>query len=1053
MTIHQFCHEARRRVVSGMLSGLLTLAALLPGIITPAEAAYRPETKVVLKGKAKTMLREALAAFNALPDIGRQAIIANRLELYFSEEGDSRYNSWDHCPNSGAKFVCADGSLRDWRQVKDSIPPVQWNDADRKVYDLGANAVFPSVSREVTPLIYETAKFIVRSMPHELRDSWLAEEAGLLYTASGAKAYAKGTTSTTTDSGKEVKSRKLASLYDLRFIDAEGQEQQYAKVLADHSQQYERRRKVLYLCIQYTSRKEILDLFSDELSTLRKNAKGAQENDDADDDAPKSSATANKLKEALANLPKESQEAFLSEQLGMCFMADGSNALSSKRAKSGAIYIGSDGEEHNVSSDLSKASSSDLSKARDTFRSANKSQIISAFRPELIAMAHETAPVLLRAMPDMMRDAWLSETAELCYASGDNKPYTGKIGAVRTETGVEVRFKSLNLKYARFVDAKGVEHKPSERDAQWAKWGKRWTILHFCAQVGGNEDIFKAMPLELDALRRAHSKATGTPYTPPADLNRTAMGDTTSPSAQSTTAMGDTQAPPQKVDTPTASAPVKLLPRTTIPTTPPALAPTSDADSPVVATFKQVPQSAREAKLAAMLGICYMEDGSKATQSQNNYVRTGAKFIGSDGKVYDFKEEQAKVYQHWSALSAADADEAEKMAVYQAMPEVITQLLLQNAAHHLKAMPELVRDAWICELYGLYFIEGGTQSAYTGGSDSSPMANGFRLPYKDIRGNSLFRDTKGVTHPWRDRQAYWNTWMWRWNICQFCAAMLGIDKVLSACVPDEANTLRKLAPEATQFPFEPLKPLLDSDNEAVTYLRELPANRRYAWLSELMGLCFMKDGSSSVDEKNWIKRGALYIDPTGKEHDFWTDLNGPIWNKVNAMLPHGKHVILNKMPEEAEALALANIKYHLLNMPPLMRDAWLCIFGNLCFMDGSDADPYEKEPGEFRTDKGNTFKIKRIRGDASFVDTKGEKHGMSDRRPFWKECAKTWNISVVSLKYCKISKVLEAFGAEVATLRKNYETATGKKAPGAESAPAAEESSGSRKTGMGTQWL
>lgn len=990
------------------MRSLLVVSALLCAVSAPAGAIYHPEHKVPLKGKMKTMLREVLVAMKSLPADAREAIVAGRLGLYFDPQtGESTYNPPDIEPNRGASFVGTDGELHSYYGVVGSVPPVQWRDVDSRVSELGASAVFPSIARDVTAQIYATARAIVQSMPPDLRDLWLSEEGGLLYTASGDRAYSGGYSNKRMEGGVEVQRRKLANYSDLRFRNSEGEEMAYSKVMMDNNQLWERRINILYLCIKYTSRKEIIGLFNNEISQLRKSADGSAKDSSGDTGEDKASAA---LREACSSLPREAREALLAEQLGLCFMEDGSASISKKRVRSGARFIGSDGKSYELASALSKASSADLSKARDAFRSASKSTMLSAFSDELGNMAQKMAPAILKGMPEMLRDAWLAEVAELCFTPGGGDAYTGKMSTARSEMGLEIKYKALDSKKALFVDSKGKEHKYSECDAAMGKWSKRWTLLYACAQLGGEDKILEALPVEVDALRRSHSKVTGAPYTPPANL---------------------AQKPAPAPATPAPSAELVLA---KLPTTPPPCPAPSASDSSLVARLKNISSQAREAWFAHIFGICFMPDLSSAYDGMK--VKGGARYVGSDGEEHDYWSAMIQAQNMWTQLIADARDNKVRLEAAQAFPELVTQMLRHTAQHHLKAMPELTREAWLAEISGLYFAPNVAQSAYSGGFDHTTMDGGFRVPYMNFRPGSSFRDSKGTVRGWTIRRFDWDKWVRYWNTLQLCAYMIGIEQTTSV-VPELMATLRKNATEASKYPYKWVPPAIEKKPEsadsklaaAAEYIRNLPKSVRETWICEAMGACHMKDSSSVLSERRWIKKDASYVNSDAQERPFWEDQKNTLgaWGYLQTLLPNGKMDALPALTEETEALSMAAIKYHLLHLPQLMRDAWLCEFAGLCYVPGSSVDAYE--PHEYKTENNNTNKTKWIKRSAAFTDTQGVQHLATERVSYWGSCGKVWDIMSVCVKYCDIRKVLGMFPQEVDTLRRNYEKATNRKAP------------------------
>ncbi len=180
-----------------------------------------------------------------------------------------------------------------------------------------------------------------------------------------------------------------------------------------------------------------------------------------------------------------------------------------------------------------------------------------------------------------------------------------------------------------------------------------------------------------------------------------------------------------------------------------------------IAAIKKLPKMYREALLAEVVGLLYMDDGSNAysnaigtdkVQGEKITYRTprsDAKFIGSDGKVYHFgtfareKKKKPQWESNWKQAKLY-IHHAGKDAVMQAFDEQIRQLTLQRGVFCLKLFPQEYRDAFLSEVCGLLFLDNG-ESAVSD-TEKSDFVRGEKIPYMKIKRGAKFVGTDGQIH-------------------------------------------------------------------------------------------------------------------------------------------------------------------------------------------------------------------------------------------------------------------------------------------------------------------
>ncbi len=207
----------------------------------------------------------------------------------------------------------------------------------------------------------------------------------------------------------------------------------------------------------------------------------------------------------------------------------------------------------------------------------------------------------------------------------------------------------------------------------------------------------------------------------------------------------------------------------------------------VTSYLRQMPRAQREAALAEMKGLLFMENGSSAYSSKKGsetvevkqgrkvigkakvpfrHVHQGAKFIGTDGKLYDFyaaqRSDKGRKTDAWKQaklhIYRAGAD-----AAFTSFAEELRELEVQRGRYFLKQMSPELRAALFAEVLGLLYLEDG-RDAYTGRTLYSTIG-GERVPYPEYREGAKFVDAQGKVHgiaevraAANERGKAWRTW-------------------------------------------------------------------------------------------------------------------------------------------------------------------------------------------------------------------------------------------------------------------------------------------------------
>lgn len=204
--------------------------------------------------------------------------------------------------------------------------------------------------------------------------------------------------------------------------------------------------------------------------------------------------------------------------------------------------------------------------------------------------------------------------------------------------------------------------------------------------------------------------------------------------------------------------------------------------------LRGLPKMMREAWLAQQRGLLFCEDGrspytggtgsekvtikrgKKVETHRNSFkeVRREAVFIGTDGKLYNFRavcdqhSKDARKADKWKAAGFYTSRAGEKAALA-SFAEELQALEVQRGIYFLKQMRPELRAALFAEVLGLLYLDNGGD-AYTGRTLYSTIG-GERVPYPEYREGARFVDAQGKAHSIaqvraeeNERGKAWRTW-------------------------------------------------------------------------------------------------------------------------------------------------------------------------------------------------------------------------------------------------------------------------------------------------------
>lgn len=391
------------RAIKCSLIWLITLTLTL-------RAEYKPTVNV--EDYPKEHIRKGVAMLKALPVLGRECCIAEKMGLLFSASGESGYtgnmqtNESEHTNYYEVKkdglFIGSNGKAYrfydemhaawDKKTMGKSNKDI-WRDAKQAIGATGEDAIFSSFAKDVTKLAQQTAKYHLKALPAKVRDAWLAQYGGLLYMPDGANAY-NGERSYRRYGTVSVKQQLVVHEFksDALFTDSKGEELNVSEVMSELAKTTKVRGALEHAtwCASLVGEDDILCLFPKEMKAMRKFARDAQKRlaEKTETAVKEVSSEEQSLSAArLRQIPQTTREAILAEFLELTFMPNGEYPLDSRKwTRQGAHFIGSDGKEYDFWHEHDLISGDLWSQIIQSIKAEGKDQAFAPFARDIEAM-------------------------------------------------------------------------------------------------------------------------------------------------------------------------------------------------------------------------------------------------------------------------------------------------------------------------------------------------------------------------------------------------------------------------------------------------------------------------------------------------------------------------------------------------------------------------------------------------------------------------------------------------------------------------------------------
>ncbi len=220
--------------------------------------------------------------------------------------------------------------------------------------------------------------------------------------------------------------------------------------------------------------------------------------------------------------------------------------------------------------------------------------------------------------------------------------------------------------------------------------------------------------------------------------------------------------------------------------------------------LKKSPKRQREASLAEMAGLLFMEKGGYAYSGSGSEVvevkrggilvekvhvpfdtvKGGARFVGSDGKLYDYYETGPHASRKKNNTNEAwkqgklYAYRANKENVFPFFEKELADLEIKRSIYLLRRMPARYRQAMFAEILHLFYMEDGSEPF--DGVRKTYDFYGTRIAYESFR--------RGVKYYGADGKVwdYFDVWepekgerIFYWDCVKLCIRNHGYEKIFA----------------------------------------------------------------------------------------------------------------------------------------------------------------------------------------------------------------------------------------------------------------------------------
>ena len=585
----------------------------------------------------------------------------------------------------------------------------------------------------------------------------------------------------------------------------------------------------------------------------------------------------------VGKMPAQSRDAFLCEQLGLCFATDGSKVMGKgpSTTASKAFFVGRSGRP--ISFMQAYKASPVWSKCYDVNRRIDQTKpgaLLSFLKKDVDRVVYNTAKYLMNEMPDDMRWSLLAMLDKKLYYQ-DGRSASEKKVDFSLECGIKVScwgdwpnsyFVGANGEEARVADAR-------KKEERWERYFRWYDIVLRCANLVGNKDILALFPEEVKAMRKHYKQKLA-------------------------------QMKEQK-DKALLTAADEML----------ASLPNEDL---------------KYAKIAAAVGLYYQDHHDAGynygyrwlNPNVTIYLPNGEKLVDSDSIV---NGSNPGILQH-----------IPHDAILKHYREPIVQMARHIAKERFKEMPPIVRDLLRAEISGKLINADGSPAKDLGDGYATVETYNrtWEIPVINVnKSKTFFVSSMGKKVPYSIVQQYSYSYAQTIQLVHLCDLILGRDEVLEYIPPAGENEGKEL-PQTSQksamgctSPDGAASPKDAQYAEGVAALRRMSVALRRAWLAENMGFCYTQSDAPAYMAPHIANDNALFVDEQGKERklsEVATDKMASDWvAATKAALAVGHEQIAAPFREELKALAVQTATHILNAIGETPRYSWLAEMNHL----------------------------------------------------------------------------------------------------------------------------
>ena len=710
--------------VPGVFCTWLVVALLLAlcATCTAAATSSKTTTQSSLTPAQRKQLTDAQRRVNSFPKDSKMAFICEQLGLCFKRDGSQGMRCDDGKPGTwhDAYFVNSAGRAVNWGVAHGAYDPEKWDRAYNAFAKVETEVALAPLKKDADKAARNTARYLLKTMPDELRWAILASMADLVYQEDGSSASMGDEVNQTMECGIPVTIRapKRKNVY---FVDLAGIAHELSELYdKDGGKKWWRWEQVVWRCENLIGAKEILALYPAEIDKMRSNSKEQAATAKKEFEV-KLKSMLTEADDLLSPLPAEERQAFIAEAVGLYYKHPneaGFNGTYQWLDPNVKIFL-CNGK---ITGGLK--GTGDTRPARDFLHNIPHAALLEHFHEEVSLMASFMAKDRFESMPSLLRDALRAEFADQ-LTTHDGKP------AVDGTTNIDIQAANHQVSIPRanvlgdkayFIDSTGKECPYSSIAKFDVPYRQTIRLAYLCAHILGKEELLKLIPGNIpdkDSAANEIAKAT---------------------SAGSETAGAEVSK--------------KQL-------------------NEALRVVKSLSGDQLRAWIAEKLGFCYSH--SKATAyAQAHEANEQAFFVGADGQEHKLTEIANKKAAEWQAATAA-AQSAGYPALAVALDEDMKAIATETSRFILSSMPSDLRATWLAENNRLFFHM-DKSAAYHEKEVESRMDSGmFRTTARITDSNLFYFDKTGKIT--KAAAVDWNTWLTRWHILYYCANVAGMDAV------------------------------------------------------------------------------------------------------------------------------------------------------------------------------------------------------------------------------------------------------------------------------------